>query len=486
MAPWRLLAMIGGGLAVVTAGCKDSASPPASITVTAVSPASGPLAGGTNVTITGSDFANVTSVTIGGSELGSRTVVTATQITGTTLAATELGASNVVVSSSSSGSGTCTGCFSYLLPVRARPLAAGLEHTCALTSGGAAYCWGRNDAGQLGDGSGTTSSTPVAVSGGLTFSAIAAGYWHTCGLTPAGAVYCWGSSDQGQLGNGSTTYSLAPVAVSGGLTFSAIAVGEGASYTCGLTDAGAAYCWGRNFEGELGNGSRTSSSTPVAVSGGLTFSAIAAGGLHTCVLTTVGEAYCWASNSLGHLGIEMGTGPETCPQGLSPPRGGFDCSTLPIRVASARHWSDLAAGFVHTCGWTPGGEGYCWGEDFLGELGDGSTGTASSTPVAVSGALTFSAIAPGHNHTCGLTIGGAPYCWGYNLLGQLGDGSTTSSATPVAVSGGLSFSAVATGENHSCGITSAGAVYCWGYNGSGQLGDGTTTQRLVPTAVASP
>ena len=482
----RATAIVGsllGGLLV--AGCKDEVGPAAPITITAVSPTSDLLGGGTSVTITGSNFINVTSVTIGGNELGSRTVVTATQITGTTPAASELGASDVVVSSSSNGNGTCKGCFRYLLPVLARPLAAGLEHTCALTSGGAAYCWGRNDAGQLGDGSTTTSSSiPVAVSGGLTFSAIAAGYWHTCGLTTAGAVYCWGYSDQGQLGNGSTTYSLAPVAVSGGLTFSAIAIGEAASHTCGLTDVGAAYCWGRNLEGELGNGSRTSTSTPVAVSGGLTFRAMAAGGLHGCALTTLGEAYCWGSNSLGQLGIETGTGPETCLRpGPHPPRGTDDCSTLPIRVSTARHWSDLAAGFVHTCGWTPGGQGYCWGYNLLGQLGDGST-TSSATPVAVSGALTLSAIALGRDHTCGLTIGGAPYCWGYNLLGQLGDGSTTSSATPVAVSGGLSFSATATGGNHSCGITSAGAVYCWGANDSGQLGDGTTTSGAIPVAVA--
>src|SRR6266550_1291368 len=221
--------------ALVTPGCSDSAAPPTPVTVTAVSPASDLVGGGSSVTITGTNFINVTSVTIGGNELGSRTVVTATQITGTTPAASELGASDVVVSSSRNGNGTCKGCFRYLLPVLARPLAAGLEHTCALTSGGAAYCWGRNDAGQLGDGSTTTSSS-------------------------------------------------IPVAVSGGLTFSAIAIGEAASHTCGLTDVGAAYCWGRNLEGELGNGSRTSTSTPVAVSGGLTFRAMAAGGLHSCAL----------------------------------------------------------------------------------------------------------------------------------------------------------------------------------------------------------
>ncbi|MBI4419465.1 MAG: IPT/TIG domain-containing protein, partial [Gemmatimonadetes bacterium] len=154
------------------------------VTVTTVDPDSGLLAGGTSVTITGTNFVDVTSVTIGGTDLGSRTVVSATEITGTTPAGTSPGATDVVVTSSSHGSGICSGCYSYLtLDVVARPLAAGGRHSCTLTSSGSAYCWGSNGQGQLGNGSLTNSSTPVAVSGDLTFSALATGFAHTCGLT---------------------------------------------------------------------------------------------------------------------------------------------------------------------------------------------------------------------------------------------------------------------------------------------------------------
>ena len=279
--PWTQASATVGALlaALLAAGCKDSTTPP-ELTVTAVSPATGPLAGGTSVTITGTDFVNVTSVTIGGSELDNRTVVSITEITGTTTAAIGPGTWDVIVTSSSQGSGTCTRCFTYLSSSGVGALTAHGLHTCELTNAGAAYCWGRNDSGQLGDGSFTNRATPVAVVGGLRFSALAAGGSHTCGLTSSGAAYCWGYNSEGELGNGSTTASATPVAVAGGLSFSALA--PGVYHTCGLTSAGAAYCWGSN------NGS-----IPVAVSGGLSFSALAAGALHTCGLTSAGAAYCW-------------------------------------------------------------------------------------------------------------------------------------------------------------------------------------------------
>src|SRR5437867_5457223 len=336
---------------LVAAACKEPTLPER-LTVTGVSPVIGPLRGGTSVMITGTNFVNVTSVTIAGTELVTRTLVNSTQITGTTPATTTPGPGDVFVASRSHGTGTCTGCFDYV-PSGGTAVAAGQWHTCGLTTDGAAYCWGRGASGQLGNGSTTDSPNPVAVSGGLTFSALTTGNDHTCGLTTSRAAYCWGRM--------SPLYPLdeVPVAIPGGLSF--IALASGNAHACAVTTSGAAYCWGFGGDGQFGNGSTTDSADspiPVAVSGGLSFTVLAGGEGHTCRPTTSGAAYCWGSNSFG-------------------------------------------------------------------QLGDGST-TDSYIPVAVSGGLSFTTLASGYNHTCALTSSGAAYCWG---------------GTPVAVLGGLTFRA---------------------------------------------
>ena len=185
-------------------------------------------------------------------------------------------------------------------------LSAGTTHTCGVTTDGAAYCWGANGQGQLGNGSATSSNTPVAVSGGVTFSTVSAAMFHTCGIATNGDAYCWGS---GPLGTGTTTSSAIPVAVAGGLKFSKLAAGSsfinrpfGPGHSCGLTEAGVAYCWGTNTYGQLGDGTTNSSAVPVAVAGGLTFSDISASIVHTCGVTRSGVAYCWGSNWQGQLG----------------------------------------------------------------------------------------------------------------------------------------------------------------------------------------
>jgi alpha-tubulin suppressor-like RCC1 family protein len=355
-------------------------------------------------------------------------------------------------------------------------IAAGGSHTCVLVAGGGVKCWGWNGLGQLGDGTTTQHSIPVGVSGlGSGVAAIAAGANHTCALTTGGGVKCWGRNSHGQLGDGTTTTRLTPVDVSG-LTsgVAAIAIGGGyhtaeRSHTCALTIGGGVKCWGHNAFGQLGDGTTTTRLTPVDVSG-LTsgMAAIAAGDHHTCALTTGGGVKCWGNNGAGQLGD------GTTTQRSTP----VDVSGLVSGVTA------IAADRYHTCALTTGGGVKCWGHNEWGQLGDGTT-TTRLTPVDVSGLTSgVAAVAAGAYHTCALTMGGGVKCWGYNGSGQLGDGSMTNRLTPVDVSGLASgAAAVAAGGSHTCALTTGGQAKCWGSDTYGQLGIGTITYRTTPVNV---
>jgi alpha-tubulin suppressor-like RCC1 family protein len=185
----------------------------------------------------------------------------------------------------------------------AATVAAGWGHTCALTTTGGLKCWGENWDGQVGDGTTTNRSTPVDVTG-LTsgVAAVSAGGSHTCALTTGGGLKCWGDNAYGQLGDGTTTDRWSPVDVTG-LTSGVAAVAGAANHTCALTTAGGLKCWGYNYEGQLGDGTTTDRWTPVDVTG-LTsgVAALAARDYHTCALTIAGGLKCWGRNDDGQLG----------------------------------------------------------------------------------------------------------------------------------------------------------------------------------------
>jgi alpha-tubulin suppressor-like RCC1 family protein len=201
---------------------------------------------------------------------------------------------------------------SIQIPLNPVSVGAGDGFSCAYESSGRAFCWGRDPDGQLGDGTTTDKTTPVRVGGSVSFGSIvgdpphyppiAVGAAHVCAAAADRTAYCWGRNDRGQLGDGTTGSKSLPVAVSGGLTFAALAAGG--AHTCGIESSGILYCWGANDRGQLGTGVIGGTSTvPTRVATTLLFSAITAGKSHTCAIAkNDGRGYCWGLNADGQLG----------------------------------------------------------------------------------------------------------------------------------------------------------------------------------------
>ena len=360
-------------------------------------------------------------------------------------------------------------------PPKIVSVAAG-AHTCAISDVGAAYCWGYNGSGQLGNGeTSIVNPTPVATAGSLLFRVLSVSKVEdvTCGLTTTDAAFCWGGNDGGQLGDGTREQRLTPTAVAGGMAFKSIAVGS--AHVCAISESGAAYCWGTSFTGALGDGIHGTHLTPVRAVPGLTFQSVVAGGDFSCGLTSNGDAYCWGLGISGQLGTADVSVAMT---------------DTAVRVASQVPFTSLVAGGQTACGLAMDGRAFCWGASFFGQVGDGTAATEGgptrhSTPTAVAGGLTFQSLSAGFNTMCGVTTGGAGYCWGSNF-GAIGDGTDDQRSKPTAVTGGLAFRSVSAGTGFTCGVTMSNAVYCWGDNSNGQLGDGTVVARTTPGAVLWP
>jgi alpha-tubulin suppressor-like RCC1 family protein len=356
--------------------------------------------------------------------------------------------------------------------VRAVDVALGRSHSCAVFEDGHVKCWGLNEHGQLGSGGMAGSSVPVEVAGLVDAKALTAGWAHTCALTRTGGVKCWGYGKYGELGNGGTSDSAAPVGVSG-LTSGVIAIDAGDDHTCAVTALGEVKCWGYNRYGQLGDGTTTSRSVPVRVpgiAGGAL--AVAAGWGHTCILTADKSVRCWGNNEYGQLGYGE----------VEDYR--FTHMDVPDLTMSAER---ISADGGQTCVLTIYGSIQCWGNNKHGQLGDG---TMENRPVPVAVAVLaqdMRSVVAGWNHTCAVNRSGGVFCWGWNLHGQLGDGTNASRTTPAqvyALEEGVE--AVSVGWAHSCAVTALGGVKCWGANDAGQLGDGTSLDSQVPQVVTGP
>jgi len=345
-------------------------------------------------------------------------------------------------------------------------MSSGGDHLCAILDDSSLQCWGDNSFGQLGDGTTTDrlTMTEVGLDAARTAVSISSGKDHTCSILDNGELQCWGRNNFGQLGDGTDTQSNSPVgaSLSGGVP---VQVSSGDWHTCAIMDDASLQCWGRNTDGQLGDGTNVDSSTPVTVSIGENVLAVSTGARHTCAVTQSWALKCWGDNSNGQLGI-----------------GSTTSSNTPSTVTVGGNAVAVSAGGSHTCVLLDGNGVKCWGENSNGQLGDGGTNQqndASTVVITLTGAISIDS---GQSHTCAVDSSGSLHCWGDSEDGQVGDGSTSdqvSSPTEIILEQNHGALSISSGASYTCVVGSNDLAQCWGgYSPGEPLSLGTTPSEF--------
>jgi alpha-tubulin suppressor-like RCC1 family protein len=335
--------------------------------------------------------------------------------------------------------------------------------TCAIQTTGQAYCWGDDYTGGLGDGGPLSPNiqqrAPVMVSNLADAIDIDAGYNHACAVRRGGAVVCWGGGESGEVGDGTTGSPTAPVAVAG--LSGAVAVDATGDVSCAQLADGTVRCWGWNNVGQLGDGSTVNALTPVTVSGLGRVSQVSVGAYGGCAVLRDDSMWCWGENGAGQL--------------LD---GTTQYQTVPIRIRERL----VKVGGATTCTIGTDGVARCWGRN-PGGLGDG-VATTSSTPVTVALTDVIDLATTGYS-SCAVVRSGQVHCWGDNSWGQLGQNDLVARAAPTAVAGLATAVAISVGGETACALLADRTLRCWGRNEQGQVGAGSTTSRLVTPQVVT-
>lgn len=348
-------------------------------------------------------------------------------------------------------------------------VAAGRAHTCAADYSGTVSCWGRNETGQVGDGTTSDRSTPVTVAEGVNVGGLATGgiltNWrsHSCAIDD-GSVVCWGYNGQGQVGDGTNVDRARPTPIE---LSDVSSLSAGGRHTCAATDDGTLWCWGDDDFGQLGVPGEEAQTSPQRVGAISNVVQVCAGQDHTCARTFAGTVDCWGRNESGQLGLG-----DTVDR---------DAPARAFGTASARA-VHIACGEAHTCLVVEDGSVRCWGNNDRGQAGQ-AVGASVSAPaiVALDDAVE---LALGGKVSCARRRSGVVSCWGANMFGQLGRGDTGgTSSDPVDVAEITDALRIAYGSDHGCAIRASGELWCWGRNQWGRLGDGTTEDRPTPVPI---
>lgn len=352
-------------------------------------------------------------------------------------------------------------------------LSAASRHACARLRDGRVLCWGDNTGGRLGDGTQEPRFEAVAVRLPGRATWISASHGGGCAVVES-RIYCWGTDPRPAAdGDGEVDTVLVARQVGEGHRWRSVTAPADAwnPHLCALDTADRAWCWGYNWSGQLGDGTRDDATDPVPVSGDLRWRSISVHWGRTCGITTTGEAYCWGYNFGGELGI--GSVDPWIDQGTNRP-----LHIEPTLVAGGHRWIEIEVNAGGACGLASTGVSYCWGHSI--ERPEIAAAMPTHTPFPIG--LAGDEIATRGAHAC-VAGGGVIGCWGDNRHGQLGLGHFDAPLSPELLTSGDAYIAVETGDAFTCAITASRDVDCWGANGTLQLADGTAMDRPSPVRI---
>ncbi len=345
------------------------------------------------------------------------------------------------------------------------------------SQGATLWAWGENNVGQLGDGTTNNNSTPEHIGTDTDWAQVSAEFEHTAAIKTNGTLWAWGDNSTYELGDGTTNNESTPEQI--GTDTNWAQVSAGAYYTVAIKTDGTLWAWGDNGDGQLGDGTTISESSPEQIGTDTDWKQVSAGynNFSTVAVKTNGTLWAWGDNSIGELGDGTDVGPDTCPTN-------DPCSTVPIQIGTDTDWAQVSAGTSHTVAVKTDGTLWAWGENNVGQLGDGTT-TQQDSPEQIGTDTDWAQVSAGAYYTMAIKTDGTLWAWGYNAFGQLGDGTTNNASRPEQIGTDTNWAQASAGQYQTVALKSDHTLWAWGDNSDGQLGDGTLISESSPEQIGT-